>query len=245
MRALQNETELMAEHEEDKARKQYEQALLDNEEFDRKRAKEEASRLEYLAKQATERLERHRSRGFILKGIERMVVVRGHKCSIDIDNWKLMIDGIDATWWLRVDHVYHRISSWRSKQTAQLRIVTGSYGDRKSFPQKKAGDFSYDKIAGELLSRVWGKLEEEKRKRQMNRNANDVAILAAEFAPHITEYYRPFSASSRDDDKTVVVNLKEIYDPAITVTLEQARVIMTTLRSLGFKLSFNDKGDQN
>lgn len=72
-------------------------------------------------------------------------------------------------------------SSWRRKYTGKIRCRVGDYGDRQSFPQRKDGTFSNDKIAQKLLNCVWAAIREAELNNQKKSNATAVAELKKKF----------------------------------------------------------------
>jgi len=129
-------------------------------------------------------------------------------------------------------------SSWRRHSTGRVRCTVGDYGDRQSFPPRKDGSYSYDKIAQKLLHRVWAAIREAELNNQKKSNAQAVADLKKKFS--LPEYNDTVCASYYYRD-SFGKNGRELVAPegkvfvkvgTKTLTPEQADRLLSFLATL-------------
>lgn len=129
-------------------------------------------------------------------------------------------------------------SAWRRRSTGRMRCSVGAFGDRQSFPERKDGTFSYDKIALKLLGAVYAAIREAELAVQKKSNAQSVAALRAKFklSEHdetvcASYYYRdPWGKNSKErvaPEGRVFVKLG-----TKTLTPEQADRLLSFIKAL-------------
>src|SRR5271166_6295543 len=86
-----------------------------------------------------------------------------YETSIDESNGRLMVGGFDMIYTLEfVDPRPH--SRWQHARSAAITVRPQRHGDRPSrFPQHRTGEYSYAKIAAELVSIVASTIEQRRR----------------------------------------------------------------------------------
>lgn len=130
-------------------------------------------------------------------------------------------------------------STYRPRATGRMRCTVGDYGDRQSFPTKKDGTFSSDKIAQKLLHRVWAAIREVELNNQKKSNAQAVAELRAKH--EIKEYDDETVCASYYHRDTWGKTSREMVAPegkvfvkvgTKTLTPEQADKLLSFLKTL-------------
>lgn len=199
-------------------------------------AKEEAERLAQQKQAAAALTALIKNRYPIRKAIVDAAIVQGATASTTEDDPKLLIEGVDCSFWISIDAEYTRFSSWRSKPNGKLRMAVGSYGERQSYPQKKDGSFNWPAIAAILINKARAKNAEAKAEAARRKNSNAAAALAREF--NLPQYSALISPAATEDEK-VFIKFSEINGRAMTK--DDARKVLQALRACGVKLSYNDK----
>ena len=160
-----------------------------------------------------------------------------HVATVDAESFKLIIDGVDVSWFYKLDEEWTK-SSWHSKRTGKYRFVTGDYGNRTSYPERKDGTFNYAAIAEKLIGEANKKNRQLQADRQRNNNMNEVRDLISEVFPdQERSKYQDAIAPSAVADKPVFFSLK--ISQAMTV--DEARKLAAAVRSCGIKLHYSDK----
>lgn len=91
-------------------------------------------------------------------------------------------------------------SSW-SRRTSGLKMVLGSYGNRRAYPQKSDGTFSYAKIAQELADRFNAARAVVQREQRGNRNlAASKAAIAQALGENSLERFGPVQLDPSQHD---------------------------------------------
>lgn len=142
----------------------------------------------------------------------------------------------DLSWFISIDERFptsnRRYYVGRLKaREGYLAVVTGNFGERKSFRPLKAGGYNYRAIAEEVL---WaGRREIGKKFMERTRKSNDV--IRKEFAEEMrldsTDYYSSVRASA-DVNKPLmfVFKVEKAYEP------EELKAIIEGLRALGLEV---------
>jgi hypothetical protein len=203
----------------------------------------EDCRDEYEAEQAAKadaarKIARNKSLYKFRQGIVDAVIALGGTAMTTEDDRDIFVDGVNCANW--IDYVEEREhhSSYRSRPSGKLRLSIGAWGDRASYPQRKDGSFSYDKIAVVLRGMASRKKVEAAMEAARAANANSVAALQQEL--NLPDYSGVVAASS-NPEKPVLVDLSRVSSAKLNMTVDAARALMVDLRKHGIKLSYNDK----
>ena len=197
------------------------------------RAAEEAKRkAEYEAKQSAETAARAKVAAALVEalqaaGVNSAHLIEPHKSQVSV----LPGDAYDGNCSLSIERAYAASSrySFRS-QPVGWKVIVGQYGDRKSYPQKKDGTFSYAKIAEEVASRLSvRKAAAERQRKEANlSNANDAIVATLKEAFKLRDYGSVRLYPSKYQEERVVVKVA-IDKP---MTLEQATALLEALDTL-------------
>ena len=120
----------------------------------------------------------------------------------------------------------------RSVETDRYRIVTGSYGNKSQYPQKKDGSFSWNKIGDDMIRYAERKVSESKLLAVQTSNKNGVAELKAEFG--LTDWNSEYDSvlkisASANTEKPVHVKI----DFKKNMTADEVRHLRNALKILG------------
>lgn len=197
MTFIDNESELLAEHQ---AQKEAAEAARKMEQ----EKKWEEQRVKAREAEAIARASRIKAHSFIFEAIAHEISRRPHwecqhdgelRLTITSQGFTLNKDYLP----LHVENRQERLSAWRSRETSQLQVTIGSYGERKTYPQKKDGSFSYDKIADRVCEWAQGKIETAKTERGKQNNSGRTSEWLASH-PGIKEYYGAMRVSPSSVD---------------------------------------------
>lgn len=128
---------------------------------------------------------------------------------------------------------YNRHGSYRRDEIpGSYDITVGNYGDKKRFPPKKDNTHSYANVALEIISRydkvIFGRRDAEMRANNKAANMDDATALRSEF--NLKEHYGDVQVGpSTSEAGKVWIKIER----AMSVTPEQAQVILTKLVELG------------
>jgi len=122
------------------------------------------------------------------------------------------------------------------KPTGKVSIITGCYKNKTRYPQRKDGTHNYEAIASNVLAYVKSEVAAENSRKAMKTNSSDSNAIKEEF--NLPSYNALVSPANQEGERSVVINLGELYTKRMSCTPEQARKVLTTLRELGFKLSY-------
>jgi ribosomal protein S19 len=91
-------------------------------------------------------------------------------------------------------------SKWYSSPTGKIRISVGDYGHKQSFPQKKDGSFSWNKMAEVIVNDLVQQLNWTKKRNVTETNAQIVVELGKELGYGTPEKFWtiPFEASDNE-----------------------------------------------
>lgn len=224
-----NIDEFMEEHNADKAAAEAEAQRI-------REAKEEADRLAYVEQERVARLKVAQGRYAIRLAIVEAALRQGSEAYTVEDTNDIFIDGINCSTQLTFVDERTSVSSWRSRPNGKLRLTVGTFGERKSYPQRKDGSFNYADIASTLRGCASRKAAADKAQLMRRNNAHIATDIAGEF--NLTQYSSLVVPSSAAPGN-VTINFKEINSH--TMTPDKARKVLQALRDLGIKLSYNDK----
>lgn len=132
-------------------------------------------------------------------------------------------------------------SSWsrRVEYTGRMRMNIGSYGDRLSLPQRKTGEYDYDKAATKLLSDAYRAEREVQKAMAINSNQKARDELRKEFG--LTEYSdvvcteRSHGSAGRYETFAAPVGMLYVKLDKL-MTPEQARAVLAAAAAAGLKL---------
>jgi hypothetical protein len=209
---LTNEAELMAEHQAQA------EAALRAEEAARRAAEEKASE-EWRAERAAERAA---SNARVEKHLKQIKQHLPTAMNVIISDGCITIDGIRPQWEFKERYTS---STWRSRPTGTYQFTVGDWGDRKVFPQRKDGTFSYAKLAEQMLHQVQVvKVRQELRDAQENNKLFAAAIREEFGIDHWSSMVTPSQADQKPIHLRVSINR--------AVTTERAREILTILATI-------------
>ena len=227
---INNMDELKAEHEAEKA-------VAEAKANAEQEAKDAAKRAEWQAREDEARIKRNAADAMIYERIAAKVT-KPHVAVVDAEKGKLVIDGIDVTYYIEFKSEYTEISRWRSKPTGKMRISVGDYGSRTSFPQKKDGSHNYEEIARRLAMIARNKNAAAKADALRQANSAGLATLKAELFPNDKNGYCNVIAGSVDAQAPVLFKF-DIYH---NMSPDQARTLAAAMRAAGIKLHYSDEG---
>lgn len=215
-----NEADMLFDH-------QYEQALKDNAAFDAERAEQDLMAAEYRAKGEAARKARV-TRELPARKAIAAAVKAPHVATVDEDTGEITIDGYTMGYWLEFSEEHTSVSAWRSRPNGKVRIKTGDFGSRRSFPQRKDGTHNYEEIAAELTRYAVRRSLESAAQDMTRKNQHVAEALRQELK--LPEHYGSMKvtpSANRDGCVAVKVELNR------TMTPEQARTLHATLKALG------------
>lgn len=227
MTFIDNEADLLAEHQAAKEAAEAARRAEEEREYEAIRAKQREAEQAARAKRVV-------VYGPIYDAIAAAVAAEaGWACQHDGDlHLKVTHDGytVNADYQISIDHRRERVSSYRSRETDQLQ-VTVSGSERKVFPQKKDKSFSYDKIADVVRSWASWKISGAKAEANKKANAEPVAFFRADH-PGLSDYYgamRVFAAATTDPGRPLMVKL----DVTRAMSYDDAHAIYEVLVARG------------
>lgn len=209
---LTNEAELMAEHQAqaEVARKAEEAA---------RRAAEEKASEEWRAKRAAERAA---SNACVEKHLKQIKQHLPSAMNVIISDGCITIDGIRPIWEFKERYTS---SSLHSRPTGTYQFTVGDWGDRKVFPQRKDGSFSYAKVAEQMLHQVQVAKVRKELANAQTANHSAAAAIREEFG---IDRWSSKVTPSQSVEKPI--HLQISINRAVTT--ERAREILTILATI-------------
>lgn len=205
--------------------------------------KRDAEKMILLAKEKSTKARRQAQSGVDpdLSAIERELAKLGHNVLIERDRWGAAVLGSTISF-----KEQWSSGNWgRPTGKFSLYVDHGFAGEKKRFPQKADGTFSYAKVAQQIVDNFEAAQAQTKRAAEAAAkkasSAELVEQLRAEFG--LSEYDSRFKASRgyyadswrHRDYREVPADQGKVWMDLGTpqVTPEQARVLMATLKELG------------
>ena len=123
------------------------------------------------------------------------------------------------------------VSQWQSVPNGKLRVVTGDYGDRKNYPQRKDGSFDFEKIGAWLVQDMRRMAERREAQAVREGSADMLANLRAELGlRELGGKCRLYASGDAEAPVHIDFSLSQ------NVSADKAREIVNALKALGLIL---------
>lgn len=146
-----------------------------------------------------------------------------------VKDGRLYVKGVDVSYIL--DFKEEWTKGWRSKPTGKTSLIVGRYGSRTRFPMRKDGSYNYADIARTLLGYAEGKLAEAARAKALNANEGKVKALRDELG--LEEYYSAMKigpATSKELPYAVSVEFRMVANEETVRKLHAALVELGVIK---------------
>ena len=151
------------------------------------------------------------------------------------DGWKyprLFINGKQC-YDVSMDEERHA-GSWRRPTTGKIRLSIGGFGNRQSYPQRKDGSFSYEKIAQRLAADIYSAARkaacELAARAAASKNAEAIAALNERFG---LKEYGEFGIKSSQQPGMLILTMGYKGDTKAG-TPEQLAAVLEAFRAVGW-----------
>lgn len=212
MNTFFNEAELLAEHQAQVAEKLREAEAIEA-------AEREKRNKEFAAQRETERAKKN---ALVERHLNQIALHLPRDMFAVVKNGEILIDGF-RPWWEFKER--YTSSGWRSKPTGTFQFSVGDYGERKVFPQRKDGSFSYLKISQEMVDSV--RVAKARKQRNDAQKTNEQVADAVREEFGFREWSSNVTASTEADKP---IHLQLSINHAFTV--DRAFEILTILSSI-------------